>query len=71
MSEKYVIVDLRKVSEATEDEVTVQIVSDRFDDPHEASGELKRRENNRFSSSGKFEVVAIPDDNDNQESGDE
>lgn len=58
MSE-YVIVDLRSVTESTDEEVTVEIVSDTFDDPHEAEGEMKKREGDQLRSTGRLEVVEV------------
>jgi hypothetical protein len=58
MSE-YVIVDLGSVTESTDEEVTVEIVSDTFDDSHEATAEIKKRENSYFGSSGRLEMVEV------------
>ena len=56
---KYVIVDLRQVKKATENEVTVEIVSDIFSDPHNCSSEIKKRKNNFYGSSGNLHMVEI------------
>jgi hypothetical protein len=56
---KYVIVDLRQITNITESEVTVKVVSDTFDDPHKCSSEIKKRENNFYGSSGDLHMVEI------------